>query len=402
MLSLLFFLVCYATSILLFLGGVQHQERPSDLSFSAFLPCAIADIVLILVFIFVENRVFKLKINIPLIIILSCLFIINMIVIITTPLEKSFEYNYYGEWRSTLVLITNEWKVMYIFCFFLMLLNIYISFNYLISRIVFKKHFIWICSLVITIGLIMVLYSYIAEWETYKLFLENITTTVRGYNPKSFTSNFNNYAAILLGAGFCSYGLYATTRKPVFWILGLFFCVNTVFPMSRICLLLSITLTLMVFVYTMVITWTNHKFRNANFIFLLVAPISLLIVMCFNVTEMRNYIVNILITNHSSINARKPLWDIAITMTQGIHCFVGNGHGYFNTAFTTMNALVKMPHNLYIQTYASLGYLGLTSLAALFCFIIYKIIRLFKNNRDAAFISIIGLIIVLSYYVVEG
>ena len=291
---------------------------------------------------------------------------------------------------------------MYIICFFIMLLNIYISFNYLLFHVKFKKHFVWICLLGVIIGLFMVSYSYIVEWETYKYYLENISKTVRSFNPKSLTNNPNNYAAILLGAGFCCYGLFAATRKHIWWIVGMFFCINIVFPMSRICLILSVGMTLMIFLYAMIISWKGHEFRNLNLLFLLIIPLSIFISMCFTIPEMREYIENILFTNDRSINDRMPLWELSISLTQGVHRFVGTGHGYFNTAFTTINGKVKMPHNLYIQTYASLGLIGVGLFALLICFAIYKIIRFFKTNREASLISIIGLVIILSYYLVEG
>ncbi|MBE6133372.1 MAG: hypothetical protein E7178_01755 [Erysipelotrichaceae bacterium] len=305
--------------------------------------------------------------------------------------------------ESKIITISNEYKAMYIFCFLLLLLNIYISINYLLQRVDFKKHFIWISSLIIAIGLFMILYSYIAEIETYKLFFKNITETTRTYNPKSLTNNTNSYATIMLGAGFCCYGLHIAIKKHIFWILGLFFCINTIFPMSRACLFLAIILTIGFFVYKMIKSWKQHTFRNMNFVFLLVLSICIFISMCLTIPELKNYIKDVLFTNNSSIKDRKLLWDIAITMTRDFHRYIGIGHGYFNTAFATIiEGSVKMPHNLYIQTYGALGYLGLSLLAALICFSIYKIIKLYKNNRDASLISVIGLIIVLTYYLVEG
>jgi len=338
-----------------------------------------------------------------LIIILSCLFIVNLVVIATTPLENTIEYVYMDSPESKLITISNEYKVMYILCFFLLLLNIYISINYLIQRVNFKKHFIWICLLVIAVALFMIVYSYIVEAETYKLFFEHISETLRMYNAKSITNNTNSYAAILLGAEFCSLGLYAATRKHIFWIIGLFFCINTIFPMSRICFLLSLGLIPLFLFYLIIVSWKGHTFRNLNYLFLLVFLLSIFIAMCFTIPELKYYIEQALIISHGAPNTRAPLWKLTISMTQGYHQFIGNGHGYFNTAFSTMvEGSVKMPHNLYLQTYGALGYLGLSLLVALICFIIYKIIRLYKNNRDASLISVIGLIIVLTYYLVEG
>ena len=403
MLSLLLFLACYAWTVCLFLGGVGDQTRPTDLSFPLFIGLAIGNFVLLIVFIFLEIRFFKMRINIPLIIILSCLLIINLIVIVTTPLENTFEYVYLDNPGEILVTITNEDKVMYIICHILLLFNIYISFNYLVYRFAFKKQFIWLLLIIVTAGFIFLIYSYINEWETYKLFIENISTTVRTYNPKSFTNNQNSFAAILLGSEFACYGLYSATKKRFFWMIGLFFAFNTIFPMSRICLLLAIALSFMLFSYKMILTWKGHEFRNLNLIFLVAVGITIFVLMCKNVTEIKDYIENVIMTNDSSINSRTPLWHLTFSMTQGFHRYIGNGHGYYNTVFSTILAgELKMPHNLYVQTYGASGILGLVLLGCLILYALYKIVRLFKNNREAALISIIGLITILTYYLVEG
>jgi len=402
MLSLLFFIVCYATSIFLFLGGVQDQTKPTDLSFTVFLPLAIIDALLFIGFIFFENKMFKIKLNIPLIIVLSSLFFINLLVIIFTPLEKTFEYVYHDNPTSTLVAITNEYKVMYILCFLLLLLNIYISFIYLLNHIHFNKQFMWLCITGITIGLFMVIYSYIKEWETYKLFIENMSTTVRTYNPKSLTNNQNSYAAILLGAAFCSYGLYAITNKNICWIVGLFFCINTFFPMSRICLTLSIVLSLMIFAYKMFLTYKGNEKRNNIAIISVVGTILTLLILYLSVNIIRNYIDNVIFTKNSSLSSRLPLIELTLNITEGVHSVFGNGHGYFNTAFSIMNGSVKMPHNLYVQTYGALGIVGLGALLVLIIYAIYRIVILYKENREASLISLIGLVTVLIYYLVEG
>lgn len=402
-LSLVFFLVCYGTSICLFLGGVKDPAAPSDLEFPLFLPLAIADIVLIIVFIFLENRVFKVKINIPLIIVLSCLFIINLVVIATTPLENTISFTYPNQPESILVTISNEYKVEYILCFALLLFNIYISFNYLLYRIKFNKSFAWLCCIIITAALIFVIYSYATEGEVYKLFFKNIKDVLVGYNPKSFTNHRNSYAAILLGATFCSYAMNIITKKRFFYVFTLFFSINVIFPMSRLCLMLLIVLTLMIFIYKMIVSWKEHSFRNLNLLMALVFVAVLLGLIAFNDIELKKYIQHVLFTNNVTGKARQLLWACALSIVKDFHIFIGLGHGYFNTVFALANGEhVKMPHNLYIQTYGALGICGLIFLCALISFIIYKIIKLFKSNKDAAFVSLIGLIIVLSYYVVEG
>lgn len=403
MLSILFFLICYGTSILLFLGGVQDQTKPSDLSFSAFLPCAIADVFLIIGFIFFEKKLFKIKINVPLIIILSTLFFINLITIITTPLEKTFDYSFHNTPSFALVIINDDYKVMYVFCFLLLLLNIYISFTYLLNHVHFKKQFFWLCVLIVSASLFAVIYSYIVEWETYILFFRDMSSIVKWHNPKSITNNPNNYAAILLGAVFCSYGLYAVTNKHICWIIGLFFCINIIFPMSRICIGLSILLTIMIFAYKMFVSYKEHKKRNNILIISLIAFIVLSTIICLSINEVRNYIVDAIFTHNSSLTYRLPLIEVVMSMTHGIHCVFGNGHGYFNTAFCTLvNNDVKMPHNLYIQTYGALGIVGLGALIALIIYAIYRIVILYKENREASLISLIGLVTVLIYYLVEG
>ena len=395
--------MCYATSIFLFLGGVKDQTRPTDLSFNVFLPLAIINALLLIGFIFFEYKVFKIKVNIPLVIILTILFFVNLIVILTTPLEKSFEYTYHDNSMIKNVVINNEYKVMYILCFLLLLLNIYISFIYLFNHIKFRKHFVWFCIIGIAFGFITLIYSYIKEWETYKLYIENMATTVRTYNPKSFTNHSNSYAAILLGTAFCSYGLYAVTNKHICWIIGLFFCINIIFPMSRICLPLSILLSLSIFGYKMFLTYRGNEKRNIILITIVVSLLLILLILYLSVEAIRDYIENVVFTKNSSYLSRLPLLEVALSMTYGVHSIFGNGHGYFNTAFSSLlNGEPKMPHNLYVQTYGALGFVGIALLIALVVFVIYKIVKLYKTNQEASLISTIGLVMVLIYYLVEG
>lgn len=403
MISIGLFLLCFITSTLLFLGGVSDQTRPTDLSFPVFLPLAILDIFLLIGFIFYEYKTNKTKINIPLIIILSALFFINLIVIITTPLNNVFEYINKGEDVFKEVTITNEYKVMYIICFLLLLLNIYISFIYLLNHVHFNKQFMWLCIMGIAIGIFMVIYSYITEWNTYRLFIENIATTARSYNPKSITNNQNSYAAILLGAMFCSYGLYAVTDKHICRIIGVFFWINIFFPMSRICLVLSVLLSLMIFAYKMFISYKGNEKRNIILILIVISILLIFLILYLSITPMREYIENVIFTRNSSLISRLPLWETTLSMTTSVHNLFGNGHGYYNTALATItDGSLKMPHNLYVQIFGSLGVIGLLAFISLIAFIIYKITVLYKNNKEASLISIIGLITILIYYIVEG
>ena len=149
----------------------------------------------------------------------------------------------------------------------------------------------------------------------------------------------------------------------------------------------------------MAISWKEHKFRNLNLIFLVLLGLGVCIAICLTITQIRESFFS----NGNFLGSRLYLWRLTIDITKEFHIFIGNGHGYYNTVLTTiMVGEVRNPHNLYIQTYGALGFLGLTLLAALICVAIYKIIRLYKNNRDASLISVIGLIIVLTYYLVEG
>ena len=178
MLSVLFFLFVYLFSICLFLGGLKDPAAPTSLGFSEFIILSILNILFFAAFIFIEIKFFKMKINAQLIIVLLTVFLINIITILITPLDNAINYVYHGSQQSVLITITNEYKIEYIICFFLMLLNIYISINYMIYRVRFSKHFAWLCLIIITFALIAVIYSYIAEQLTYELFFQDIKEAI--------------------------------------------------------------------------------------------------------------------------------------------------------------------------------------------------------------------------------
>ena len=152
----------------------------------------------------------------------------------------------------------------------------------------------------------------------------------------------------------------------------------------------------------MFLTYRGNEKRNIILITIVVSLLLILLILYLSIEAIRDYIENVVFTKNSSYLSRLPLIEVALSMTYGVHSIFGNGHGYFNTAFTTLNGFVKMPHNLYVQTYGALGFIGVILLIALVVFIVYKIIKLYKNNQEASLISTIGLMMVLIYYLVEG
>lgn len=99
---------------------MNDATRPSEVEYPAFLVLFGLNIFLFLLFIFIEVRYFKMKINIPLIVILLTLFVVNLINITTIPLDNTINYVYLDNPNSVLISISDTDKLMYILCFFLM------------------------------------------------------------------------------------------------------------------------------------------------------------------------------------------------------------------------------------------------------------------------------------------
>ena len=158
----------------------------------------------------------------------------------------------------------------------------------------------------------------------------------------------------------------------------------------------------------MIIHFKGHAFRNLNIIFLVVSTLTILVLVCIYVTDVREYLENVVFVSFGDFTGRKELWARTMEVTTEWHRFLGNGHGYFNTVFASINAIespefiVKSPHNLYVQAYGAGGVLLLACLFALLCFVIYKIIRLYKENRNTFYASVYSLILFLAYFTFEG
>ena len=399
-LSALFFFVCIGTSVFLYSGGMANFASSTDLPFGLFIILAVFEIIMLVTFIYIEKKFFGMPINIPIIIVLSILFVTNILVISTTPLENTISYTVGEEHLVTLITIDNLDKIIYIFEFALFLLSNYIMIVYPLYRFKSKVHFMWIAIIVIVFAFICVIYSYATEWETYKLYFDNIATTLKSYNPHSLTFNSNDYAAILLGAIYCCFACNMITKKRIFWIIAIFFGLNIPFPMSRICLILTVAIFLLFFGYKMFMSWKGHEVRNANIIFLVALIIIVLVLIGVYVPNARNYLENVVFVKIGDFTGRKQLWAFTIEITKGWHIAFGNGHGYFNTVFATIKT-VKSPHNLYLQAYGAGGIVLLVFLFALLCFVIYKIARLYKTNQGSFFASLLGMLLFLSYFVFE-
>ena len=410
MLSTIFFLVCTLTAAFLFCGGMKDFRASTDLPYGLFLILALVEIALVLSFLWLERKWFKIPILIPVICVMVALFVVNLVAIVLTPLEQTFvSTSIFEPYKfATTINITDFDKVVYVIRHILLLMGVYVDIVYFLYRFKGNKQFVWISFFVIAFALFCIIYSYCVETDKYRAFFADAKQSLLINNPFSILFHRNNYALAIFGGIICSIGCIMITHKRFFYILLAFFYMNIIFPMSRVCLVLAAATLIYFFIYKMIVSFKAHTFRNLNFIFLVVFALTLVILMCVGITEIREYISNIIFAHFGDFTGRKELWRRVLEITTDWHCFIGNGHGYFNTVFASIYAMeiptyvLKSPHNLYLQAYGAGGFLLVACLFALLCFVIYKIIRLYKTNKDSFYASVLALILVLAYFTFEG
>ena len=409
LIELLVFLVLFGFSLMLLSGGITDFAASTDLPLWLFILLSIIVFLGSITFIYYEYKYHQTKILYPLVCVMTILFLINLLVVIFTPLDNNIIFSLKHQGVMEFILsISNVDKLVYLFRHVLLLQNIYIAIIYICYHVSLLKEIKWMFYLVLFFVIFAVIFSYFAEFNKYIDFFSHLSETLYGYNPTSIFKERNDYAATLLGGVFASVVLLVIEKKRFFYFFIAFFAVNALFTVSKWSLLLIVVTILALFIYKMIASFSYHKKRNTITISIISAAIITAIIITVSIGSVRDYIYGNLLSGGNTWILRKILWNRTGELTKGIHIVFGNGFGYFTTMFASANRFevdehVKSAHNLYVQAYGSGGIILEIALFALIVFFIYKIVKLYKNRAyDSGFISILSMVLFMLYFVMEG
>lgn len=390
------------------------------------VPFFIGILLLATLFFYFEKKHNKENLNLPFIIILSSLFIMFAIVIFLFPEQKEFtvleELGDYHPSSSTFIyeLSLND-KVYFILMAFISCLMSYIYIVLLPKKYYFTRIINPIYYTALVFMTVVMVYSYITEFNMYLEFPKNLFNLgVAGYpKPRSFFLNSNNLGFLYL-AMIC-FTLLVHHQHPRWWyymIAGILLA-NSLTVVSKTNFALSVFIFAAYFIGRFFATFKEQKKMNiiAGSI---ITSIFVALVISVSVSSIfRNeyylFFERIYLTtfkfdesHFSTFTGRTYLWEMVIDILNQTSWVVGAGHGVFNTLFLEYCSMywgehaTTMPHNGFMQLLGEGGIIYLIAFFAFIGYVIYKLVRIQKTHKGLAIFEWPMLIVILAHMLFES
>ena len=274
--------------------------------------------------------------------------------------------------------------------------------------------------LVIAGCLALIIYSYIAEHNNYKPFIDSMIDgdkwKMMEYATKSFIIHKNAFGMTLLIGIIICFINHSIEKRWWYFILAIFFYINMIFTFCKTSLIITPIISLIYVYYVLISTFKKRK--RVNLALLVIFSISLLFVCAlFAVAYISqgkhlSFIHTILklFFDNKTIDTREYIWNnVYQLMSQSLptSIFFGRGFGLINEMLLPMNIengdnpLTFPTHNGYLNLFAEGGFLYLFAYLALFGYSFYIVIKCLKKNPSTTLAIALGLFSFVFYSLIE-
>jgi len=274
------------------------------------------------------------------------------------------------------------------------------------------KLFIYI---VIGVGLVATIYSYIFESSIYSVLFTN--PDAYSNVPQSYTTNRNVYAYICIMAMLCVAYLLAEKGRPWRWVLFFYFFANACFTFSKTCILLGLLIVFVFSIYEVIKMWPTR--RKAAIALASGISVALVVLVIISLVEFGGFLgklhafTNFLFyelpkINSGSLESRKYFFNVANdVLSHSVFTRIfGFGYGNWNVTYFasyTGNPANDQPMDVaYAVDMFEFGFPGLAFSIALWGLAIYLVIMQFINKSKYAFINALMLLCFLLRTVTEA
>lgn len=387
-----------------------------------------------------EKKYGDFKFHFPLAVVLTALFIVSFVSILTFPSIFNFKiptFTKYDEGDSVIYVVnyykyatiftSPEQKILYILVSACTMYLIYLIIWVLPRKIRYSGHINSIVYCILFLAIISIIFSYINDFDYYVVFFTDINRFFgeNVYLSKSFYNHKNTFGMALTFGVFSSLYLFHTTRKWWFLPLSAYIAFHTITCGSKTNALISFIAIGIYFVATLIINFKKHK--ASGFIFggilvtILVAYLSLIIIHQINnnfmnelyeaVIELQDHFIGGAINNQNDFTGRTVHYIKAEQLLNLGYWVTGLGYGLFGSVFLGMENISRMedlyfwdsnsimsidsivgtasesPHSAYYQMLGSGGYISLVVYALIVLYVLYAMVRIFKKHTDLVVLS---------------
>ena len=384
---------------------------------------------------FVEKKKGDLRIHYPLIILLTALFVISVIAIVTFPSELKVDVPVYNEiihtndnidvvvdyYKHAYIYISLEQRIMYILISFTALYLVYIFIWVLPRKIRYIKELDIAMYIIIIFAIVAMIYSFAVDREKYLSFFIALRDPEQyfPYGISSFLGNRNSFGIAMTFACFACLYLHHTSKKWWFIPLSFIFVIESVLISSKtnvlVCAIVELVYLIAIFVFQF-----KKRLKFSIIIvsvigFLLLTFAGLVVIHAINnnflatgfsyLEKLYDYFIGNVLQNANSFTGRNRQHEKVLQLLNMGYWGIGLGYGLFNYVFQGMenignvpnmfvwdkttiytyhsdtSVLTDTPHSSYFQMLGTGGIPTLVVYGLLICYLIFAMVRVFKKHK---------------------
>ena len=389
-------------------------------------------------YIFAEYKRGQIKLHIPLIILLSCLFLISTIIILTFPSKLEILVPVYGPlhgddaellfYKHAVININAEQRGLFILVSFSALYLAYLLIYVLPRKIRYTRQLEWLMYLIIIFDIALIAVSLSTEIGEYIKFFQVVPNKEYSLSVKiqGFLGNKNSFGAAMMFGVFASIYLHHLNGKWWFLPFPVVFTAFALIATSKTKTMICVIVLIVYFITCMCMRFRKHILSSLVIIGVILAVIatfvSLYLVYYYNndfMTLTFESVENIFDSffikafgNVSHLSGRHRQYDkVVILLNNGYWAF-GSGYGLFNYIFRGMENIsinsnlfawsastitrlpinsahmTDSPHSFYYQIMGTGGIATLVIESILILYVFFAAIRVFKKHKRTVIICL--------------
>jgi len=389
-------------------------------------------------YIYAEYKRGQLKLHIPLIILLSCLFLISTIIILTFPSKLEILVPVYGPlsgddaellyYKNAVMNLNAEQRGLFILVSFAALYLAYLLIYVLPRKIRYTRQLEWLMYLILIFNVVLIAVSLSTEIDEYIKFFQVVPNKDFSLSVKiqGFLGNKNSFGAAMMFGVFASIYLHHLNGKWWFLPFPVIFTAFALVATSKTKTMICVIVVIVYFITCLCMRFKKHVLSSLIIIGVVLAliatAVSLYLVYYFNndfMTLTFESVENIFDSffikafgNVTHLSGRHRQYDKVIILLNNGYWAFGSGYGLFNYLFRGMEnisinsgliawsatSITKLPidsahmtdspHSFYYQIMGTGGIATLVIEAMLILYVIFAATRVFKRHKKTVIICL--------------
>ena len=261
-----------------------------------------------------------------------------------------------------------------------------------------QNEFKYILYSMLGIIYVLIICSYFVDFKSYINIITLKGGDINGYGVKSIFPHKTVFGYIVMIGGLISLQLFANERKW-YWLANVgIIAIHLLFTLSKLAIIVFFVVTLAYLIYVFVTTYKEdpkkHKiilFSCLGVVLLLTVIFVILLITSATVREKVGEIIKP--SGYNTFTTRVWIWNYAFAILKQTSVFLGTGMFYFGSVLRQANLMdpetaivnnTSQTHNAYISMLSNGGVPLLTLYVLLIAFVIFVLVKQFKEDLNTS------------------